>query len=93
MPAEPELGRLIRCLRLDLDCSEFCLATGHVVSRQTETDFRVVAARLDACATACEICAIECVSHRRRHCKNSAVACRRCQKACRDLACALPEQV
>lgn len=87
--AEEEIERLTRCIRLDLDCSDICSATGRVLSRHTDTDLRVVIAQLQACATACEICAIECESHRHSHCQTCGDACRRCQKACEDLLAAL----
>ncbi|MEO5957680.1 MAG: four-helix bundle copper-binding protein, partial [Opitutaceae bacterium] len=35
---EPEhLGRLHRCIRVDLDCADVCLATARLLVRQTET--------------------------------------------------------
>jgi hypothetical protein len=87
--AEEELGRLRRCIRLDLDCADICGATGRVISRHSETDLRVVRAQLQACALACELCAVECESHRHGHCEHCAVACRRCQRACTELLEAL----
>ena len=73
------------------DCSDACIATGRILSRQTELEPRRVRAIVEACAQACAACAEECESHagHHEHCRVCAEACRRCEDACRTLLSAL----
>lgn len=90
---EQQLQMLVRCIRLDLDCADICLATGTVISRQTEADWGLIRAQLHACATACQVCAAECEQHAQHgmaHCRACAEACRRCAEACERLLQAVP---
>jgi hypothetical protein len=41
---EENLAALVRCIRLDLECAEVWVATGKVLSRQTEYDANVTKA-------------------------------------------------
>jgi hypothetical protein len=89
---EGDVGALLRCIRLDLDCADVCGATGRIVSRQTATDLQLLRAALEACARACQLCGDECERHGRHgmeHCAVCAQACRRCEQACRGLLSAL----
>jgi hypothetical protein len=88
---EGQLDELRRCMRLDLDCAAICLATGQVVARQTEPDNNMLRSQLEACATACRICAEECDRHasKHQHCRLCAESCRLCERACNDLIAAL----
>jgi hypothetical protein len=90
--AEEAVGDLRRCIRLNLDCADVCDATGHVLMRQTEPDWTLVRAQLQACAQACRTCAEECERHagHHEHCRVCAEACRRCAEACDALLAALP---
>ena len=54
---EQDLAMLVRCIRLDPDCADVCDATGRIVSRQTAFDPQIVRAQVQACATACGVCA------------------------------------
>ena len=76
----PELRQRIR---LNLDCSDTCLAAGALGSRQTGSNEIAIIAVLDACATACRLCADECKRHaaQHQHCRLCADACRRCEQA------------
>lgn len=86
--SESDVAAMARCIRLDLDCADVCTATGRVMSRQTAYDAAMTRAVLEACATACRICAEECEAHGAEgmdHCRVCAEACLRCERACRAL--------
>lgn len=83
---EEMVAELTQCIRLNNDCADVCISTGKVASRRTGSDQEVIRRMLDACATACGLCAAECEKHaeRHEHCRICAEACRRCEQACRD---------
>ncbi|MFF1385707.1 four-helix bundle copper-binding protein [Arthrobacter sp. NPDC058288] len=85
--AEDMLADLVACIRMDLDCSDICAATGNILSRQTGTDADIIRAVLEACRAACAACAQECERHAgmHEHCRICAEACRRCEAACAAL--------
>ena len=89
---EPDVQMLIRCIRLNLDCDDVCDVTGRLLSRQTEPDWSVLRAQLEACAAACRACAAECERHAgyHEHCQLCARACRRCEEACNRLLAMAP---
>jgi len=89
---EQQLQMLIRCIRLNLDCADVCDTTGRLLSRQTEADWGLVRAQLQACATACRVCGAECERHggHMEHCRLCAESCRRCEEACDRVLAALP---
>lgn len=89
---QQHLQTLVRCIRLNLDCADICEVTGRLISRQTEPDWSVLRAQLQACASACRSCADECRKHAgmHPHCRVCANACRRCAEACDRLLQALP---
>jgi hypothetical protein len=81
--AEETREQLLRCIRLDQDCAEICSTTARVLTRQSETDWTLMRAQLQACVLACRQCAAECDKHsEHQHCKVCAEACRKCEKAC-----------
>ena len=84
--------RLVRCIRTNLDCGDVCDATGRVLARLTEAGGSLLRAQVEACATACRICAEECEQHAEmhEHCRICAEACRDCEAACRRVAEAFP---
>ncbi len=88
---EQDVTALVPCIRLCLDCSDTCIATGRIVTRQTELDPVRLRPIVEACAAACGACAEECErhAHHHEHCRVCAEACRRCETACRQLASAL----
>jgi hypothetical protein len=85
--AEPDVGDLVKCIRLDLDCADICTAAGRVLARQTEYDADVTRALLEACLVACRSCGDECAGHgaHMEHCRICAETCRSCAQACRAL--------
>lgn len=78
---------LTQCIRLNLDCSDICAATGRVVGRLTHPHLSVISMQLQACAKACQVCAHECNkhAHHHEHCRICAEACQRCENACQSL--------
>ena len=89
--SERNLGELVKCIRLCLDCADVCDATIRVISRQTEYDANVTRPLLEACAATCKSCGDECERHAQMHahCRVCAEACRRCEQACRELLAAM----
>ena len=90
--AEDMVADLRTCIRTDLDCADICTVTGRVLVRQTEPDWKMVRAQLEACKTACQTCHAECEKHKdmHEHCKVCAQSCERCEKACDVLLSVLP---
>jgi Domain of Unknown Function (DUF326) len=85
--SEPDVQEMVRVVRLCLDCADACDATGRIVTRQTAPDLGLMRTMIEACATACAVCAGECDLHaaHHEHCRLCAEVCRRCDQACRDL--------
>lgn len=85
--AEPMVADLVRCIRLNLDCADVCHATGQVLTRQTTTEAALWRDLVNACRTACIICAEECDRHAdmHEHCRICADHCRECARACDSL--------
>ena len=77
---------LRQCIRLDLDCADICAVTGAIATRRTGSNEDVIRHMLQACETACRLCAEECERHasHHEHCRVCAEACRRCERACRE---------
>jgi hypothetical protein len=84
--SEPNLGEMVTCIRLCLDCTDICTATGAVLSRLAEYDPAVTRPLLESCIAICHSCGHECERHAAdmEHCRICAEACRRCEQACRD---------
>jgi hypothetical protein len=89
---EEDVKDLVYCIRTDLDCAAVCNVTGGVLLRQTEPNRALLRAQLQACETACRVCAEECERHAAHmaHCKLCAESCRRCESACKSLLSVLP---
>ncbi len=85
------LGSLRQCIRLNLDCSDVCVATLRILARQTMYDANVTRAQVEACVQVCRSCADECESHAgmHEHCRVNAEACRRCEQALSQLLSAM----
>lgn len=88
---EDQVRDLRRCIRTCLDCADVCVATGSLVSRQTESDPKLIRSQLEACVAACRVCAEECQRHasRHEHCRICGESCRRCEQACDQLTGAI----
>ena len=85
--AEEDVSEMRRCIRLCLDCADVCIATGQVVSRQTEYEPETSRAQVESCRRSCSTCAEECERHAQHHehCRICAEDCRRCEEACAGL--------
>jgi hypothetical protein len=79
---------LLQCIRLNLDCTDVCTATGRLASRRTGTNEALLKRMIETCAEACRLCGAECQKHadRHEHCRICAESCRRCEEACREAA-------
>jgi hypothetical protein len=88
---ERNVADLVKCIRLCMDCADICATTVRVVSRQTEYDANITRPLLEACAATCKSCGDECEQHAQmhEHCRMCAEACRRGERACRDLLAAM----
>ena len=82
--AEEDVAEMRRCIRLCLDCADVCIATGSMVSRQTEYEAEPARAAVESCRQSCSTCAEECERHAQHHehCRLCAESCRRCEAAC-----------
>ncbi len=83
---EGGVQQLVQCVRLNLDCSDVCAATGAVASRRSGSNEEVIRGMLDNCALACRLCGDECDRHagHYEHCRVCAEACRSCEQACQE---------
>lgn len=88
-----DIENLRECIRLDLDASDFCIATGRLIARQARPVPELWRAALQACIQACKACAEECARHEDRfdHCRVCREACERCVEACQAALDAIPE--
>jgi hypothetical protein len=85
--AEADVVEMRRSIRLYLNYTDVCVATGRVLARQTDYEHETAKAMLEACVRACGICAQECERHAQmhEHCRLCAEVCRRCEAACSRL--------
>jgi hypothetical protein len=85
--SEEKIVTLSRCIRLNLDCADVCVATGRLLSRQTGTNAELIESQVKACVDACRICGDECEKHAPSmgHCKICLDSCRSTEKACLQL--------
>ena len=85
--AEERVAEMRLCIRLCLDCADVCIATGRMVSRQTEYEPETARAEVQSCRQSCSKCADECERHAQHHehCRLCAESCRRCEAACAAL--------
>lgn len=90
---EDNVGHLVACIRLNLDCAEVCHVTATLLTRPSHRDAPALRAQLQACSEICRACAQECASHAgehdMEHCAICAEACRGCAEACDAMAAAL----
>jgi hypothetical protein len=90
--AEGMVQELAHCIRTNLDCADICEATGHILVRQTEPDWRLIFNQVEVCQVACRTCATVCEEHAEmhEHCRICAQACRNCEHACAELLTRIP---
>ncbi|WP_024878487.1 four-helix bundle copper-binding protein [Methylosinus sp. LW3] len=82
---EENVADLRRCIRLDQDCADICLAAGAIASRRSATDETAMRSVLQACVDMCRACEKECRRHAKHHehCRICADVCKECESACR----------
>lgn len=83
---EADVGRMARCIALDIDCAQLCQMAAGFIARDSE----LAGAVGQACMLACDNCADECARHPMQHCQDCARACRRCADECRRMSAARP---
>src|SRR3954452_8770973 len=68
--SETDLQDMVAVVRLCLDCADACQSAGRIVARQTAADAVLIRAVVEACVSACRICAEECERHlHHAHCR------------------------
>jgi hypothetical protein len=90
--SERDVGSLVPCIRLNLDCAAACQATGSILSRSNKTGHRqLLEAQLATCIAFCRACAAECAEHAEMHghCRVCAEACTACASACNAMLTAM----
>ncbi len=90
--SEKSVGTLINCIRLNLDCSAACAATGNILARANKAGNRQpLEAQLTTCIAFCRACSRECSNHAamHKHCRVCMEACDACAKSCETMLNAL----
>lgn len=85
--SEADVNRMIKCIRLDLECAAICRSAAELMSLGSEYSAHLCR----VCADACKACAEECGKHAQmgmEHCKVCAEACRKCAEECEKMATA-----
>lgn len=77
--AEPDIRKMVRCIRLDRDCANIC----HTAMRFVASDSGYAKQIVTQCEEICRACGVECEKMAADHCKECARACRECEEACR----------
>ena len=90
--AEQNVSMLKHCIRLNRDCADICEASARILSRQNETDWRLVHSIMETMSMACRLCAEECEQHaeHHEHCRLCAEVCRECEQVCDQMMQSLP---
>jgi len=77
---EPDVKKMVTCIRLDTVCSAACTAAAKALAVDIDESAELV----KACRTICERCADECAQHSADHCQKCAELCLKCAKACAE---------
>lgn len=76
--AEPEVQKMVPCIKLDRDCADICTLAARLLQRNS-----VIARQyLLLCEEICRLCGDECARHETEHCQKCAEACHTCAEAC-----------
>jgi hypothetical protein len=92
---EPDITRLRRSIRLDLDCADVCGTVARLLARRGEPDLATLRAALETCIDICTACAAENQKHADEfeHCKLTAelvLNCGREAEAALSSTCDVP---
>lgn len=79
---ESEVGRMTKCIRLNLECAMACYAASEMMTLGSDRaqEYSIL------CAELCEVSAKECSRFDNEHCREAARSCRTCAKLCREMA-------
>lgn len=77
---ETNVNMMAECIKLDMDCAQFCSVTAAFVARNSDHAIHL----LNECAEICTKCAEECGKHQEEHCQRCAEMCRKCAIACKQ---------
>ncbi len=85
--SEENIRPLVRCIRMNQDCSDIAGVTGKMLVRLNSTDWSILRSQLLACAAACHECAAECESNRRQYeyCHETMEVCRYSEESIKTL--------
>lgn len=76
---EEEVQKMVKCIRLDLDCAQICQLTAAFISRDSDHAKQL----MKECAEICSKCAQECAKHNHmEHCKICSEMCKKCAEMC-----------
>jgi hypothetical protein len=77
---------LIKCVRLNGDCADLCVATAWMLSREPHPDRDTMQKQIESCTRVCQETAAECerLATIYPHAKVCAAACKRCVASCLD---------
>ena len=73
---EEDVGMMVNCIRLDMDCAGLCRLASSYMARDSAYSRDVC--RL--CVQVCEACGAECARHPHPHCQACAQACRHTER-------------
>jgi hypothetical protein len=92
---EPDIAKLRRCIRLNMDCADICGLVARLLSRRGEPEMSTLRACLEAASSIGTAAAAECAKHGEdlEHCKLNAEMCLACARECDatlSMLCAVP---
>lgn len=77
--SEPDVKKMVECIRLDIDCAQICEVTAALIGRHSDNASQII----KICADICSKCAQECKKHKNmEHCRICAELCERCANMC-----------
>lgn len=84
---EEKVAQMRECIRRNLDCADSCLVTSAQAGRIGRNETNSFRIQVEACMTACRVCAEECEKHadNAEHCRICGEACRHCEQACQKV--------
>ena len=79
---EQDVGKMARCIALDMDCAAACRTAAGTMARGSAFARQVC----QLCAQICRACGQECGQHAMDHCQACAKACTACAEQCERMA-------
>jgi hypothetical protein len=78
---EQDVGKMARCIALEIDCAALCRVAAGCMARGSA--FAEPLCQL--CTEVCQACGAECGKHPMDHCQACAKACMKCAEECRRM--------